>query len=135
MIDDKKREEAKKTIDEIADEIENAHNSRDMQRAGRLQQLYVNMAYDSNSISLEDMRDVVEEYLVRQNIHRDGQCDFPSLREVASNESNSLGAATRDVLFIMLSALREGIEMNVRRACEETEKAAARYITTRKISR
>jgi hypothetical protein len=120
----------KTELDQLAAEIQDATDRADYERQARMQSVYLDVVDRKRQMTPIEMHDFVVDYL---RMPRTGTYpavgrnwdDFPSLMEVSGGKEE---LAAMHVVWLMKQADIDGITLNLRRACEEAERAAANFI-------
>lgn len=115
-------------LKQIALEIEAAQQAEDLERLNRLQAMYMDVVHSGRQLTHEEMADVIIEYLsetciatgrTRLELEFEGMCE---------TSDGDIKRAAAHVLMFMLMADMDGQDWGVRRACQEADTAAHRYI-------
>jgi hypothetical protein len=117
-------------LKQLEHEITDAKARGDIERMQRIERVYMDVVHTGREMTAIEMVDFVVQYLTDPKagewpIVGRNMDDFPSLMEVADgNEHTAAGY----VICMMKWADQDDITFNIRRACEECEKAFASMI-------
>lgn len=127
-MDDTKK--ANVELQQLADEISSAQRNHDAERLKRVQAAYLDIVHSGRQANLYEMADFVVHYLQtpkagtfpHTGLNSD---DFPSLMDISDGDHYK---AAGYVVSLMVWADGDDIQLNIRRACEECERAFASMI-------
>lgn len=113
----------------IEDEIKIAEIKGHLDRVERMQHAYQELVYKGRNMTKDDMRDWVIEFLVEDTaglypVRAKNFDQYPSLMEVSNGK---VEVAAEYVVMLMTWSANEPVPLNIARACQVAEQAAARF--------